>query len=79
MPNKSIAPDELEQLFLSIASHVDRLTEEEQPVFLCKAFLFLAQSCGEVSLALTALDGAAATSHIPGRAQRTREEKDGRS
>ena len=65
--DRRLATQDLETLFESVASHIDAQSPERRTRFMCKAFFLLAESSGDISLALDALRAAAETSAIEGR------------
>jgi hypothetical protein len=65
----ALSRDNMELLFQSIAEHIDKQPPQTRTRFMCKAFLLLAESAGQVDAALGALEEAAKTSNVPGRAE----------
>jgi hypothetical protein len=62
----SLSGLDLEELFQSVASHIDAQPPPARIRFMCKAFFLLAQTMGDASAAMEALQTAAAAGQVEG-------------
>lgn len=68
----SLDRDQMETLFRAIAEHIDRQAPADRERFLTKALFLLADSAGDLPMALKALDDAAVARDIPGTSRAAR-------
>lgn len=66
-PDAGLGREGLEALFPKLAEHIDAVPPAARERFLAKAFLLLADACGDLDAALRSLNGAAASAAVTGR------------